>query len=553
MTEYATDPEVIQEFLHARNRTANWVSVHSRGVNFVSASSPPSMISDEDAPSYGPSESDASSSHSTPPRMLLRYDDGRPDVPISHEHSSSSSPTHSRSSARPPSSRHSQPRSRSGSLSPTDPRRAPAYGQPSSLSYASGSRYAAAAAASLNAAPENIRVLPSRQAEDSQRPRASSSSHQRHASGQALFPPHAPSIHDRVPPLADPLHASNRAPHPHPPSHPRPSANQPIPIPASPPTVGPSAQPHNGGSRFYERPGMAASQAGLPYSYSPPAIVYAPSGRHHRSNYQPPAIVYSPSSHHRRAPGMAFSRSDPTPQPTRYSPETNAGHTPFPSVQGSVSQGRPRHQSLSAADRESPRGRSFAPTSGRDRMRTRSPTPSLESDTMSDSSGSTYYVLPSPGQKVQIIVSVYRHYLTSLSRSPNVREGCTSAALRDRAFSQFGTSTTADLAAPCISFCAISTTEITMCNASHALLRLPLPFIFVIVRLSRSSNTDASTGTQLRVDIHADAAGESPAHPAHAVVAVLSFVLGQHEEAVLRTDILPRLWLGGLARLQRPG
>ena len=74
---------------------------------------------------------------------------------------------------------------------------------------------------------------------------------------------------------------------------------------------------------------MAPSQAGLPYNYSPPAIVYAPSGRHHHSNYQPPAIVYSPSSRgHSRAPGMAYSRSDPTPLPNQYSPEMNAGHTP---------------------------------------------------------------------------------------------------------------------------------------------------------------------------------------------------------------------------------
>ena len=85
MTEYATDPEVIQEFMNARDRTTNWVHVHSHGINFVPASSPPSMVSDEDAPSYGPSESDASSSHSLPPRMLLRYDDGRPDVPVSHD------------------------------------------------------------------------------------------------------------------------------------------------------------------------------------------------------------------------------------------------------------------------------------------------------------------------------------------------------------------------------------------------------------------------------------------------------------------------------------
>ncbi len=51
------------------------------------------------------------------------------------------------------------------------------------------------------------------------------------------------------------------------------------------------------------------------------------------------------------------------------------------------------------------------------RSRTRTRTPSLspsDSDTSSDTSGSTYYVLPSPGQKVQIIVSVLSPDLPSL-------------------------------------------------------------------------------------------------------------------------------------------
>ena len=417
MTEYATDPETIHEFLTARERTVNWVKVHGAGLSFASPSSPPSILSDEDAPSYGPSESDASSSHSIPPRMLLRYEDGRPDIPISHDrsrHSRGGPPAHS-------SSRHT--RSRSGSLVPPAPADVPPMSarHAQSLSYASSSRYAAAGPSgqpmiSPPRSPENIRILPSRQPDDSQRMAAASTQ------AQAVF--QQPSIHDRVPPLADPLHTSNQSVYAPTPRHAT-SPNQPIPIPPSPATITQTqSQPaglHNGGSRFYEKPGMAASrvQSGLPYQYSPPAIVYAPSGRHGgRSNYQPPAIVYSPSSHgHRRAPapGIAYSRSDPFPLPTQYS-QAHAGATPFPSSQGSSShRSRPRAQSTT--ERLSSRGRSHGPSSSRDRARTRSPTPSLSaSDTSSDTSGSTYYVLPSPGQKVQIVVSILSPQISQRGR-----------------------------------------------------------------------------------------------------------------------------------------
>ena len=419
MTEYATDPETIQEYLNSRERCANWVNIHSQGLSYVSPSSPPSVLSDDDTPMYGPSEDDASSSHSLPPRMLLRYDDGRPDIPISQDPSS----THSRNP--PQSSRH---RSRSGSFVPpvppvpADVPHHPArYAQ--TLSYASGSRYAP------TGAPENIRVLPSRQAEDSQRMPAPPSHRSRAPPAQAIFPPPQPSIHDRVPPLADPLHTSNRSVLAPTPRHATTSSAQPIPVIASPT----HSHPAPGGSRFYEQPGMAAStmQNGLPYNYAPPAIVYAPSGRH-GSKYQPPAIVYSPSSHgHRRAPapGIAYSRSDPLPHPTQYSP-VNAGNAPFPSAPGSSShQSRPR--AYSTAGHEQSRGRTHGGISSSSRSRTRTRTPSLSpsdsDDTSSDTSGSTYYVLPSPGQKVQIIVSVH------ICRSLNVVQGST--ALSDLFFS----------------------------------------------------------------------------------------------------------------------
>ncbi|KAI0353901.1 hypothetical protein OH77DRAFT_1497032 [Trametes cingulata] len=381
MTEYATDPEAIQEFLTARDRTANWVNVHSQGINFVPPSSPPSIISDSDAPSYGPSESDSSSTHSTPPRMVLRYPDGRPDVPISSD--GVPSPTSSRRNytyGPQSSSRHT--RSRSGSHAPPPAAElppAPAARYAQTLSYATGSRYAQS--------PESIRS-PVRVSA------SNSSHHSRVPATQAIFQhqPRQPSIHpsihtDRVPPLADPLHTSNRsviASTPHAPA--------PVQTPSYP--AAPATMSYSSGSRV---------QSQLPYTYSPPAIVYAPSSRHAGSNYNPPAIVYSPSSHGHHP----YSRSDPLPHPTQYSPpHTNAGNTPYPSVHGSTSQSREERHSRSraaSAVRGRPSARDIAGEPSRGR--TRSPTPSLsESDTASDTSGSTYYVLPSPGQKVQIVV-----------------------------------------------------------------------------------------------------------------------------------------------------
>lgn len=444
MTEYATDPEAIHEFLTARDRTNNWVSVHSQGIHFAAPSSPPSTISDDpDAPSYGPSESDSASTHSLPPRMVLRYPDGRPDVPISSD--GAPSPTSSRRDYKygPQSSSHHS-RSRSGSQAPPPAHPAdipPPARYAQTLSYATGSRYAPSAHPHITPprSPESIRVLPSRQAEDSHSPirvQASNTSHRsRGPAAQAIFQPqgHPPSIHpsthnDRYPPLADPLHTSNRSVIAPTPQHPSASAQTPS-YAAAPGGIAqshsqPASASYTSGSRFYEHAGTASRvQSQLPYTYAPPAIVYAPSSRHRGPNYNPPAIVYSPSSHghHRRAPapGIAYSRSDPLPHPTQYSPQAHAGGTPFPSAHGSSSH---HSQSLShrhSDSREDGRARSRASSAVRGRppardmaysqparARTRSPTPSLsESDTASDTSGSTYYVLPSPGQKVQIVVS----------------------------------------------------------------------------------------------------------------------------------------------------
>ncbi|PFH51716.1 hypothetical protein AMATHDRAFT_2817 [Amanita thiersii Skay4041] len=79
-----------REFTTAHERTAYWVQSHSpNDVAFYSPSAPPSELG-----VFIPSPpSDASSSHSLPPKMVLKYDDGRyiPIPPADHLHESSRS------------------------------------------------------------------------------------------------------------------------------------------------------------------------------------------------------------------------------------------------------------------------------------------------------------------------------------------------------------------------------------------------------------------------------------------------------------------------------
>lgn len=83
MTEYTSSPAAIEQYRSSRSRTADWVSRHPNDPTFfVSPSVPPSLIDDSDDGMSTPSDSDISS-HSLPPRMMLKYPDGRPDIPIS--------------------------------------------------------------------------------------------------------------------------------------------------------------------------------------------------------------------------------------------------------------------------------------------------------------------------------------------------------------------------------------------------------------------------------------------------------------------------------------
>lgn len=396
MTEYTTSSEAIREFLTARERTARWIQQHyGYEDELLSPSAPPSSISDSDAPSYGPSDSEESSS-SVPPRMILRWNDGRPDMPIdrssaygrprtqSHPHPYS---RRDESPGRLP--RHSNFHPGAGSHHPSAPSTHSRHAQ--TLSYASVPPQGPFVESDDTPppTPEHIVVLPSPQGEDVPRMPGTTPSHgsqSRHGSqhpsrthsmhhpkpmpasgAYSAAPSHAPTLHAPSPRRAynpsNTSHASRHATRSPVMQH---SQSQPLPV-------------AHGGA-YPARPGTA-----LPYAYSPPQIVYAPSSRHGGSHYAPPQIVYSPPAHpHARAPtgpgapSITYSQSAPLPHP-------HHGRSTAPPGPRAVESSRSSHGHG--------RGRSFHRAD--DSRRGRSPD--------SDTSGSTYYVLPTPGQKVQII------------------------------------------------------------------------------------------------------------------------------------------------------
>lgn len=451
MTEYTTSSEAIREYLTARERTALWVQRHfQHGVEDVlSPSIPPSQLDDSDAPSYGPSESEESS-HSLPPRMVLRWNDGRPDIPIAPDVQHSRSRSHSRSHSRrgpgipnQPPVLQMPPMPMSRPQETMVPNSYPRYEQ--SLSYASvPGQEIPGGHTPPPASPEHIVVLPSPQEEDPQAP-VNIPAVPSHTSR------HEPSLHSRAPTTRSmPVH------HDVPPGEQSPDSQTIVsPTPRhgyntshvsrhttrSPPITHSQSQPlplQHENMRLYGDPAAHRAPSQLPYTYAPPAIVYAPS-KHSSSRYAPPAIVYSPPSHpHAQlrgpAPSIAYSQSAPLPHGHNpyYSHASSGSHRPsqrgVPSQLSSSTVEEESEEYFDAQDRSNNRRRSdsrshrrHASTSERSRGRSagvitvprspsrsqsRSGTPSLDDDDAgSQSSGGTYYILPTPGQKVQIIVS----------------------------------------------------------------------------------------------------------------------------------------------------
>lgn len=505
MTEYTTSSEAIREFLTARDRTAHWVGQHSGSdPGFLSPSSPPSILSDSDTPTYGASDDDddgASSSHSLPPRMVLRYGDGRADVPISTDHVGPTHPPWSRSAAPPnpivypptnyihSASNNYMQYNRSRAVSHTQaqqihPSNNVLLNMPprdaQSLSYATSHSVTPQPNAEIPPprSPESIMVLPSRQDGEAQQNTGPTGTRLPHNPPQP--PPlsipnshlHAVSSHTTLGQntrLHQPgsVHGSmargthsvpQRVPMDRDIVSPKPqraidTSERSRMITRSPPIVHSQSQPlptpSSGASRFFEHHTPSSrAQSQLPYTYSPPAIVYAASSKKPKSNYHPPAIIYSPSpSHHTQshshtssshghqthhahsgppAPSITYSHSAPLPRPPTNARQAVARpyHSQHPSPTSPVVSGE-HFGSLGRSTRDEVRGRSRGPGVSNDRgrsgrtvrdVRSRSPTPSLDdgSDSGSRTSGSTYYILPTPGQKVQVIVSRTSFRLSSV-------------------------------------------------------------------------------------------------------------------------------------------
>ena len=263
MTEYTTSSQAYRDFMSSRDRTAYWVQSHSSVQDdFYSPSVPPSVF-DGLVPSRPPSEAD--STNSTPPKMVLRYNDGRPDIPIPHpNYGRSGSGRHpDMARSRTLSYNHSHNRPRTGS-SPSIPRSHPN-------------------------APEEIRILPS----FGHTPTASSSRPSHSRSKSVPRRDNFDQQHDHEVPFMPPPHLQTQSPY----HGSRPMSSQGI-SPTHQVTFAPPAQPSQPWHPRQPHKGV-------------PAIVYAPSHNAQRPNYSPPAMFHHPPQ---TGPnGVMYSHSAPVP------------------------------------------------------------------------------------------------------------------------------------------------------------------------------------------------------------------------------------------------
>lgn len=521
MTEYTTDPEAIAHYLAARSRTAHWVDSLS-GKTLAAPSFPPSLVSDTDD-GLSSQDSDGESSHSLPPRMVLRYPDGRPDVPVSTD---SRWPPQGQKPTTP-TPFHTRLRAGSGShgYPPSNPNihsRAPSNGVP---------LYVSPPPPVVATHPETIHVRPSPTSPISQQGpisyippdphhstspstsarqrsmRSTPSSRRPPVSLQMIYTPPAPASLSRSAPVS-PTHESFQAaqqPPPLPPlsaSHPPIAAPSPLygfpsptsahePPPTGPPTHSrthsrshsydsnnsyphpqaapgatsgpPSAYPGTSSQRQRRhssrtgtshghaeaaQPPQPQPQAPAPYTDSshasmgvgggpsfasgatgsgsrrrgPPPIVYAPSANSSSYAYNPPLIMShlphgmgpnDPQARayaHAHAYRMAPSISDPTPIKASVGRNSSRGRmvehlprTPSPGTaraRGNEGSGAVGSGVAKKDRKRGSRDNSRRRDGGGDRN---GHGDNYNDEAASFSSGSTYYVLPSRGQKIKVV------------------------------------------------------------------------------------------------------------------------------------------------------
>jgi hypothetical protein len=506
MTEYTSDPEAIAHYLAARNRTANWVDSIT-GKSLVAPSAPPSLVSDTDD-GLSSQDSDAESSHSQPPRMVLRYPDGRPDVavsaawppgsqkplstsptyahhyssrpqPGSHGHHPSNPDMHSRvpSNAVPlyvtppppviathPETIHIRP-SPTGPLSiqhnayfPPDPHNDPSAAPRSrSRSIRSSNRpqvslqmiYSPPPPVPLSSQSQSAPVSPTGEGfQPTQPPPPLPQPGLVIAPSPVYgFPPTSPP----EPPQAAPPTGSSRThsrthsyssnhSYPHPPA--QPSSN-----PGPPPTlyhsgstaqrprrhssragstshIDPHPHPHVDSQQSSSHTGSGISPSRR-HGHNPPSIIYAPSANSSLYAYNPPVIttrpppnmpIHSPTPHHAHAHRMAQSISDPTPIGGSLGRNGTSGRL-FEDFSRTPSPNTARARAKESAKKDKSRKDKL-------RRRRRDSAGGVDNDDHDDgasfSSGSTYYVLPSPGQKIKVVVSVLLNCLALVMRRPDL-------------------------------------------------------------------------------------------------------------------------------------
>ncbi|KAG6335163.1 hypothetical protein ID866_3925 [Astraeus odoratus] len=371
MTEYLASPEPIEIFRDSEGRTGQWVRSHSPyNGQFRSPDSPPSVIGELDVEGR---ESDEGSSHSLPPKMMLRYPDGRGNVPISHWHYDGhrhhyphrDAPFHG-----------PVPRSR-----PHTPHRSPDDGD-------------------FDSAPEEIQILP---ADPNVQPQRVTGSYRPRRSSEPFHPREQP-VRNRV---DEELYDTP------PPRYVSTTLN----VPTAAPMVYSHSQ-HIHDPYDHHHPSHSHSRGNRP----PPSIVYAPAPRHNTDHYAPPTIVYSSS--HKAAPGMSHTVSAPT--GSGFPQYSRIATVPHP----------PMHSHLNAVHEE-PRYAPKGPRPREDLPRAHTPI----SEAASGDSSSTYYVLPTPGQKVKVLVgpepSLYHGSSTTKSgSSPRTPESASGHGLRRPFFSR---------------------------------------------------------------------------------------------------------------------
>jgi hypothetical protein len=323
MAEYVNPtPSEIAGYVYSRDRTARWVRRHSPTRNqFFSPSIPPLPPRADDVLQHDyPSDSESvhSSTESSPPQMVLKYKDGRPDLPMAHLQQPSSYQHHtmnSREHLRPKESQyhrdqHRRPRTLSDQLDAVTNSHRTAEASGHSFRQARQHPPSDPRTLDLPPFPEDILVLPSRTEQASSSQSWSASSHHSH------HPQSRPRVTSEQPPLH--LQQQN---HPQPPRVPSsrhasrqsnmPHAPQVMQTQSDPTPLRPMIQrPHTSQAShhpLYAHP--PAPGAGYSSDYSTPPTSIPSSGRHRRSSS---AMYGNQYARHPAPPGVPSSNQATT-------------------------------------------------------------------------------------------------------------------------------------------------------------------------------------------------------------------------------------------------